>query len=114
VLLALVVLLALLGPSIVRSVSTVYGTFGILAMLAIVVLSLLTGWALGGPERAYRRTLSIGTALRNIGLAAVIASTTFEGSVASAAVLTYLVVQVVVTGVVGVYFKRTAIASETA
>ena len=111
VLIALVVLLALLGPLIVRSVSTVYGTFGILAMLTIVILSLLTGWALGGPERAYRRTLSIGTALRNIGLAAVVASTTFEGSV-SAAVLTYLVVQVVLTGVVGAYFRRTAVVSE--
>ena len=88
----------------------------IVAIVLLVSMMLRAGLRVNRkhlPERAYRRTLSIGTALRNIGLAAVIASTTFEGSVATAAVLTYLVVQVVVTGVVGVYFKRTAIASET-
>ena len=105
---SVVTLLVLLGPKIVEGVTSVYGSRGIMAMLAVVVLSLATGWLLGGPGREYRRTLSIATGLRNIGLAAVVATVSFPGTQVAAAVVTYLVVQFVVCALVGVYFARTA------
>jgi bile acid:Na+ symporter, BASS family len=105
--LAVIALFAILAPKLVDSVAAVYGSNGMWAMLCLVLLSLAIGWALGGPAREDRRVLGIGTALRNIGLAAVIASTSF-GPKVLAAVLTYLLVQMVVTSLFGVYFTRTA------
>jgi BASS family bile acid:Na+ symporter len=102
----LVVLVALAKIWFV-SVTAVYGSLGILAMLTLVILSLLTGWILGGPERSHRRTLGVGTALRNPGLAALIAATNF-GSVTEAAVMTYLLVQFVVVMVFGITYKPAA------
>lgn len=108
-LLSIVVLVVLLGSRLARDVGSVYGSNGMWAMLCISVLAMITGWLLGAPNATDRRTLSIGTALRNIGLCAVIATTTFghEPRVA-AAVLAYLLIQFVVTMIVGVYFTRTA------
>ena len=111
VLAGVVVLLVVLAPTIAKSVASVYGSRGMLAMLTLVVLSVATGWFLGGPESANRRTLSIGTALRNIGLAAVVATASFPDRGVAAAVLTYFLVQFVVTMLVGAYFTRTAKAA---
>jgi len=108
VLIFVIALLALLGPAIVHAIGSIYGSRGMLAMLSIVILSLLTGWVLGGSERAYRRTLSLGTALRNIGLSSVIATTSFGGRDVAAAVLTYFLVQFAVVLLVGVFYTRTA------
>ena len=111
---AVVVLFGLLGPGLVRAVASVYGSRGILGMLCVVILSLLTGWAFGGSERAYRRTLSAGTGLRNVGLAAVIATTTFGKGQVAEAVLVYLLVQLILVTLVGVLYTRTAKGSEAA
>jgi bile acid:Na+ symporter, BASS family len=93
---AVAVLLALLGQTLVTGVASVYGSRGMLAMLVLVLLSLAAGWLLGGPQIAYRRTLGIGTAIRNIGLCALLASN-FPGTLVGATVLTYLLIQFVVT-----------------
>jgi predicted Na+-dependent transporter len=110
----LLVLLAALAPRIARDVTVVYGSRGMLAMLCIVILSLLTGWLLGGPVRETRRVLGIGTALRNIGLTAVVATSAFRATpeVAST-VIVYLLIQVVVVAIVSAYFKRTAAQAAT-
>lgn len=108
VVIAIIVLFSLLGPGIVRAIATVYGSRGILAMLSIVILSVLTGLLLGGSDRAYRRTLIAGTALRNVGLAVVIATGSFGGGEVADAVLVYLLVQVIIVTLVGVFFSRTA------
>jgi bile acid:Na+ symporter, BASS family len=108
-LVTLVVLLAFLFPRIVHDVGTVYGSRGMLASLCIVVLSGLAGWLFGGPDAADRRTLSTGTALRNIGLCALIATVSFtDRPFVAAVVLVYFIVQVIVTTVFGAYLKRTA------
>jgi len=103
--LALVVLLI---PKFTASITAVYGSNGMWAGLCLVVLSLVVGWALGGPVREDRRVLAFGTALRNIGLCALIATSSFETPLVAATVLTYFVIQFVTTTIVGVYFKRTA------
>jgi len=105
---AVVVLLVALGPTLLKAVASVFGSRGILAMLAIVLLSLLTGWILGGPTEEYRRTLSIATCLRNIGACAVIATASFPDTLVAPTVLTYLLIQFLVSALFGVYLKRSA------
>lgn len=102
----LLVLVALLAQHVVASITTEYGSRGMMASLTIVLLSLLTGWLLGGTDRAYRWTLGVGTALRNVGLASVIATTTFGRSEVGATVLVYFVIQFVTTTVIGAVFSR--------
>jgi bile acid:Na+ symporter, BASS family len=98
----------LLGPRLVDSIGTVYGSRGILVSLCIVVVSVVTGWLLGGPEIPERRTLSLGTGLRNIGLCSLVATVSFSGEPrVAAAVLAYFLVQFVVTALLGVYYTRT-------
>jgi BASS family bile acid:Na+ symporter len=105
--LSILALFVLLGDTIVRAVALIYGSYGILAALLIVLLSLVTGWLLGGPEGEYRRTLSIATVLRNIGLAITLATTMFPDSLVGAAVMAYFVVQVIVGVAIGAYYSKT-------
>ncbi len=104
---SLLVLIVLLGPGLIKAVASVYGSRGMLAMLCIVVLSLAAGWIMAGAQREYRRTLSIATALRNIGLCAVVATQAFPRTTVGPAVLTYLIIQAVVIVLVSIYFTRT-------
>ena len=104
----LLIVLVMLSPELWHDITSVFGSRGMLAALCIVVLSVATGYALGGPQRSYRRTLSIGTGLRNIGLSASIATVSFKGGLVAASVMTYLLMQVIVCGLAGAYFKNTA------
>jgi bile acid:Na+ symporter, BASS family len=107
--LSLVALLVLLGPRMVSDIVAVHGSNGLYAMACIVILSMITGYLLGGPDERERRTLSIGTALRNIGLCAVVATASFGvTSRVASAVMAYLIVQILLTGIVGVFFTRAA------
>jgi bile acid:Na+ symporter, BASS family len=104
----LVALVALVYPTLAKSVASVYGSHGMWAMLCIVVLSVAAGWTLGGPDREDRRTLSIGTAIKKVGLGALVATTSFPRTEVLAAVLTYFAIQLVVSTLLGMYYKRTA------
>ena len=86
-------LMAILVPSIVRSVLLIFGSRGVLAVIAIDVFSLAAGWLLGGPRRDEKFTLAIGTALRNPAVALVIATERFPGPIVAASVTTYFLVQ---------------------
>jgi len=105
---AIIALLVIIGPELLKAVASVYGSRVIWATLSIVILSIFTGWVLGGPEIEYRRTLSIATALRNIGTCAVIATASFPGTLVAPTVLTYFLVQFVVSMMFRVYFHRSA------
>ena len=105
---AVVALFALLGPKLVTAVAAVYGSRGLWAILVLVLLSIATGWVLGGPKPEYRRTLSIATALRNIGTCTVIATATFPDTLVGPTVLTYFLIQVVIVQILRAYFSRTA------
>lgn len=108
---AVLALLVLLFPTLVKSVTGVYGSHGLLAELSVVILSIGVGWLLGGPEAPYRRTLGIATALRNIGLCALIATTAFPDSLVAPTVFTYFLVQFIVTVIFRVVFHREAKAA---
>jgi predicted Na+-dependent transporter len=108
-----IVLVVLLFPVIARDVASVYGSRGMWASLFLVLLSLGTGWLLGGPAREDRRVLAIGTALRNIGLCAVVATASFAQPQVAATVIVYFVIQLIITSLVGAYFRRTATLAVT-
>lgn len=105
---AVLALVVLLAPKIAASIKDVYGSNGMWAALCLVVLSLVVGWALGGPARESRRSLAFCTGLRNVGLCALIATSSFEAPLVVSTVLTYFVIQFLTTTIVGIYFKRTA------
>ncbi|HEY1656162.1 MAG TPA: hypothetical protein VGF86_13720 [Candidatus Tumulicola sp.] len=105
---SLIALVAILAPKLGPSITVIYGSKGMLAMLCLVLLSLGSGWLLGGPAREDRRVLGTGTALRNIGLCALVAATSFKDQRVTAAVLVYFLIQFLVTTIAGAYFKRTA------
>ena len=107
------VLIALLGATLVHAVTIVYGSNGMWAILVLTIAATFTGWLLGGPHQEDRRVLAIGTALRNIGLCALVATATIRNPEVTATVLIYLVIQLIVTTLTGIYFTRTA-ARDTA
>ena len=108
---ALVAVLIVLAPRLAAGIATVFGSRGMWAMLCLTLLSAIVGFLLGGPSSQDRHTLSNATTLRNVGLCILIATTSFAGTDVPAAVLTYLVVQVIVSTLVGMYFKRTTEAA---
>jgi BASS family bile acid:Na+ symporter len=105
-LVSVIALIVLLAATIGKSVASVYGSRGMLADATVVILSIVTGWLLGGPKLEFRRTLGIATALRNIGLCAFIAEAKFAGTLVPAAVITYLLVQFVLATIAGIAFRR--------
>jgi bile acid:Na+ symporter, BASS family len=111
---AVLTLLVILGPALVKAVASVYGSNGMLAMLVIVLLSVAAGWLLGGPAVENRRTLGIATALRNIGTCAVIATASFPDTLVGPTVLTYFLIQFIVTVLFRIYFHRSAAAATEA
>lgn len=99
-------LIVVLFPTIVHDIVLVYGSHGMWAMLCLVLLSLLVGWLLGAPHPQDRRVLAMGTALRNIGLCVLLATTSLHSPTVAATVLTYFVIQFIIVTLVGVYFSR--------
>jgi BASS family bile acid:Na+ symporter len=111
---AVVALLVILGPTLVKAVASVYGSRGMWAILVLVLLSVGTGWILGGPAIQSRRTLSIATMLRNIGTCAVVATATFPKTLVAPTVLTYFIIQFLISLIFRVYFHRGAARSTAA
>jgi BASS family bile acid:Na+ symporter len=107
-LLATLALVVLVGPKLISSVASVYG-FGQLAIIAAIGLfALAVGWLLGGPDRTYRRTLSIGTLMRNIGLCALIGTSDFADTLVVPAVISYFVITFILSLPLRFYYKRTS------
>jgi BASS family bile acid:Na+ symporter len=105
---AVLALLVILEPTIVKAVVSVYGSRVMWATVALVLLSFGTGWIFGGPQVQHRRTLSIATVLRNIGTCAVIATATFPDTLVAPTVLTYFLIQFLISLVFRIYFHRAA------
>jgi bile acid:Na+ symporter, BASS family len=105
--LALVVVSFGLVPKMGEAFASVYGSHGLLVTLLLIVLSAATGWLFGGSEVRIRNTITLSTIMRNFGLALAITGPSFPGTVASASVLTYFVLQFVLANVLGTFLKRT-------
>jgi BASS family bile acid:Na+ symporter len=107
---AVLVLVVLLAPKLWESVGAVYGYGHLLIIAGIGLFSLAAGWLLGGPKREYRRTLSIATLMRNIGLCALVGTSEFAGTLVVPAVLSYFFITFVLSLPVRMYYKRTKAA----
>lgn len=105
-----VLLVASVVPVLVASwpkVASLVGSGAIVAMLALVVVSVAIGHLLGGPDPSDRAVLAIASAMRHPGVALAIATTNFpDEPLVPAAVLLYLLVAVVGTTVYGLAQRR--------
>jgi BASS family bile acid:Na+ symporter len=82
---------------------------GLVGMLALLVGSWVAGWLLGGPGTDARKTMTLTTSLRNVGVGLVIASSAFAGTPAVTAALAYGLF-----AIVGSFFLALAWASRGA
>ncbi len=81
---------------------------GYLGMLALLLISFALGWLLGGHQEERRRALTIATALRNVAVGLVIATSAFPGTAAVTAVLAYGVVELAGSLLVALTWGRSA------
>src|SRR5438552_11523004 len=79
---------------------------GFVGMLALLIASWGAGWLLGGRLADMRKALTLTTALRNVGVGLVIASSAFAGTPAVTAALAYGLVAVVGTALLAVTWAK--------
>ena len=79
---------------------------GFAGMLILLVASLAIGWLAGGPGRNDRRTMTLTTSLRNVGLGLVILTGNFAGTPAVSAALAYGIVEVLGSLAVALWWAR--------
>ena len=107
-LVAALILTVLIFPRLVSSIATVYGFGHLLIIAAIGIFSIAVGWLFGGPDQQYRRTLSIATLMKNIGLCALIGTTsTFARTSVVPTIFAYFIITFVLSLIPRIYFKRT-------
>ncbi len=70
------------GPDILAT-----GWYPLLVMALLFEISLALGWWIGGPDRAARQVIALGTSNRNIALAILIALSSFSGTKVISAVV---------------------------
>jgi len=101
------ILVVLIFPKLVASVASVYG-YGHLAIIAAVgAFAWAAGWLLGGRDRERRRTLSIATLIRNIGLCLLIGTDAFADTLVVPTIIAYFLVTFVISLPIRMYFGRT-------
>lgn len=107
-LVSVLAMLVIVAPRLVESVAKVSGLGHLAIIAAIGLFGLAIGWFLGGPEREYRRTLSIATLMRNVGLCVSLASEPeLANTLALPTVFAYLLVTVVLSLPVRALFAKT-------
>jgi BASS family bile acid:Na+ symporter len=85
---------------------------GFIGMLALLVASWAAGWLLAGAKADMRRTMTLTTSLRNVGVGLVIATGTFAGTPAVSAVLVYGLFEVVGSLALALVWARRATPKE--
>lgn len=94
-----------------RDVLGLLGTGAILAILLVLVIAMVAGYFLGGPDAARRRTLAVGSGQRNLAAALVVGTSNFASRpdviiVVTAAGLIAMVLVIPVAGQLGKQSKR--------
>ena len=102
---SVVVLVILLIPDLSRAVMAIQGSRGILAILLIVIVSLVAGWLVAEDPIEHRHTISIATALRNVGLCLSIAAG-YDRHTVAASVMTYFLVQFLLVFAMTTRYRR--------
>jgi BASS family bile acid:Na+ symporter len=84
---------------------------GFVGMLALLIASWAAGWLLGGPGTDIRKTMTLTTSLRNVGVGLVIATGAFAGMPAVTATLVYGLFEVLGSLLLGLVWARLGAAS---
>jgi BASS family bile acid:Na+ symporter len=86
------------------------------AMVLMTCFSLVAGWHLGGPDKSTRQTLALGTSVEFTGLALLIATLSFPGTLAGVAVVAFGLIMVVINTATALIWKlrRPILAREDA
>jgi BASS family bile acid:Na+ symporter len=100
-------LIVVQGGKALAAVASVYGSGNLIVIAIVAVCALATGYLLGGPDRDYRRTLSIATLMRNIGLCALIGTSRFEETLVVPTIIAYFIVSFLVGLPLRIYYRRT-------
>jgi BASS family bile acid:Na+ symporter len=79
---------------------------GYFGMLLLLLASFVVGWICGGPGDENRRTLTLTTSSRNVGLGLVIATGNFAGTPAVTAVLAYGLFEVLASLLLALWWGR--------
>ena len=106
---ALAVLVVIVGLGAWREFFDILAAMGWLsfvAMFVVILISLLLGHLLGGPERENRITLAVVTIVRNAGLAIFLIMQDFPGQGLLGVVIVYIVIGLVVQAVYGAIMKK--------
>jgi BASS family bile acid:Na+ symporter len=80
----------LLTSAIKKEAMDAVGKEAVLAMLFFIILSMVIGWWMGGPERGSRRVLAIATSMRNAALGLLIAMRAFPESGADVGIVAFM------------------------
>ena len=101
-------LLALIVALNFKNVVGIFGTRAVLASAAFIVLAALSGWWLGGADRGICSALGVGTALRNVATALLVASQNFKDSRISVMIIATALISlfIMVPGAIG-FGRRT-------
>ena len=83
-----------IGPHL-DVLAQVAGGGALLSMLLLVVVAWPLGWRLGGADEGIRKTLALGTSLRNVGLCLLIATRDFPETGVATAVGAYFLIQAI-------------------
>ena len=67
----------------------ILGTYGIEAIIVLIVTSWVVGWLSGGPETRNRKVLAISSSMRNVGVCLPIATNYFSGTDVSIPMLAF-------------------------
>jgi len=108
---AATILVILLAPKIGASIAAVYGFGNLLVIAAIGVLAAAAGWLCAGRDRQFRRTLSVASLLRNVGMCMLIGTAAFPAdSLVVPSIIAYFVVPFAISIPLRMYYKRTSAA----
>ncbi|HVS38043.1 MAG TPA: bile acid:sodium symporter [Gemmataceae bacterium] len=102
--------LALLGVIIAaqRDMLLAIPLVGYLGMMALLLTALAAGWLLSGPGKGRRTAMVMATAVRNVGVALVIATASFPGTRAVAATTAFALFQTIVLALAALTWGRLA------
>jgi BASS family bile acid:Na+ symporter len=79
---------------------------GYLGMLLLVLVGLAAGWLLGGPGSENRTAMTMATAVRNVGVSLVIATSSFAGTRAVTSATAFAIFQTIVMALVALAWGR--------
>lgn len=111
VMILIVIIIAFLtrifSPNPAGGLSDLFGTFGIAAIVIAVGISIILGYLFGGPKAGIRKSMAMGSAIRNAGMALLFATSIFGdiGEVLTV-LIAYIVVQSLMAGLVAAKWRR--------